>query len=323
MKNRLFTSIGIVLILVLGFVLKMLVSSYFFDALILVVACFAAFETAKMFTKMGKFNYTYLAIIFPIVLMVSNLLGFYFDSSIGLIYTVLIDIALIVIFFAGAFLFGIAAHKKSRNEMKIRKLDKQISVSRYAFNKAFNTGVTFIYPSFVLSLMSVLNHLDELTSTFSEVSKFAGYASFVALLFMVLIPIFTDTFAFISGSLIKGPKLAPSISPNKHISGAVLGSALCVLFSICTYLVLNAITPIYTAFRTAGFELWHVALISLFGSIISQLGDLFESFLKRKAGVKDSGKLFPGHGGMLDRFDSYTFVAPYLVIAFVILIVLI
>lgn len=323
MKNRLISSLGIVLILVLGFVLKMLVSSYFFDALILVVACFAAFETSKLFTKMGKFNYIYLAIIFPMILLVSNLLGFHFDSAIGLVYTVLIDIALIIIFFAGAFLYGLATYKKSRNEMRIRKIDKRITLSRYAFNKAFNTGVTFIYPSFALMLMTVLNHLDDLGSTFPGVGKFAGYASFVALLLMVLIPIFTDTFAFLTGLLIKGPKLCPTVSPNKHISGSILGTALCVLFSICTYLVLNAITPIYTAFASAGFELWHVVLISFFGSILSQLGDLFESFLKRKADVKDSGKLFPGHGGMLDRFDSYTFVAPYLVIAFVIVLAII
>lgn len=323
MKNRLISSIGIVLVMVLAFVLKMLVSSYFFDALILVVVCFAAFETSRLFTKMGKFNYTYLAIIFPMILMASNLLGINFDSSIGLVYTLLIDIALIVIFFAGAFVYGLSTHKKSRNEMRIRKIDKRVTLSRYAFNKAFNTGVTFIYPSFVLMLMTILNHLDDLTSTFPGAAKFGGYASFVALLLMVLIPIFTDTFAYLTGGLIRGKKLAPSISPNKHISGAVCGTVLCVLFCICTYLVLNAITPIYTAFANANFQLWHVVLISFFGSILSQIGDLFESFLKRKAEVKDSGKLFPGHGGMLDRFDSYTFVAPYLLIAFVIVLAII
>lgn len=323
MKNRYLTSIGIVLILALAFVLKEFVSSYFFDALIVIVACIMSFETARIFTKMGKYNYSILAGIFPLFLLASNLLGMHYDSSLGLAYTLLIDVALILIFFAGAFLFGVLRPKKSRNEMKIRKIDKHVSLSKYSFDKAFNTGVTFIYPGFMFMLINILNHLDELTATFKGVDKFQGYVSLVALLLMVLIPIFTDTFAYLCGGLIGGKKLMPKVSPKKTISGAIGGSVCCVLFCICTYLILNAITPIYTAFRIAGFELWHVALISLFGSILSQLGDLFESYLKRRAGVKDSGKLLPGHGGMLDRCDSYTFVAPYLVIAFVIVLAVI
>ena len=60
-------------------------------------------------------------------------------------------------------------------------------------------------------------------------------------------------------------------------------------------------------------------LIVAFGSILSQCGDLFESWIKRKAGVKDSGNILPGHGGILDRFDSYIFTVPFLFVAFSIL----
>ena len=72
-------------------------------------------------------------------------------------------------------------------------------------------------------------------------------------------------------------------------------------------------------FDVTKITLWKVAIISFLGSLLGQCGDLFESYLKRNAKVKDSGKIMPGHGGMLDRFDSHIFVAPFIFIAFSIL----
>lgn len=103
MKTRLLTSIGIVLVLALAFVLKVFVSNYFFDALILLIACFACYEASKIFNKMGKFNDTIVATIFPAILMLIMLLGIAFDSSIGLVYTLVICVGAMVVFFGIAF----------------------------------------------------------------------------------------------------------------------------------------------------------------------------------------------------------------------------
>ncbi len=323
MKKRILTSLEIFVVLVLAFVLRELVSNYFFDALILFVSVMASYETARLFTKMDKYNYTYLAAAFPALLMLSNLLGLAFDSTIGLSFTLVIDVAVIIITFGATFAIGALNRKKLFNEMKIRKVDRSMTTTRFAFNKAFNTAVAFIYPAFLLSLLTVLNHLDSLTTTFPSVGKFGGYLSLTVLLFTILIPVFTDTFAFFTGSLIGGKKLMPSVSPNKTISGSIGGVVWCVLLSICTYLIMNAIGPINTAFAAAGLKIWHIAIIAFVGSILAQTGDLFESFLKRKAGVKDSGKMLPGHGGILDRFDSYIFLPAFLLIFFVIMLVII
>lgn len=115
----------------------------------------------------------------------------------------------------------------------------------------------------------------------------------------------TDTGALVSGSLLKGPKLWPAISPNKTWSGAI-GGALAGSIATAVFFLLMHANP------------WHGAALGLLASVVGQLGDLFESYLKRKVGRKNSGSLIPGHGGVLDRIDSMLFVAPVAAFAFLI-----
>lgn len=120
------------------------------------------------------------------------------------------------------------------------------------------------------------------------------------LIWLVVITAFaTDIFAYFSGYLFGKHKLSPKISPKKTIEGAiggVIGSTLlCLLFG---YLVIPSL-------------LLHSAVIGLIGSAFAQLGDLTASVFKRKMGIKDYGTLIPGHGGILDRFDSVLFTAPF------------
>ena len=92
-----------------------------------------------------------------------------------------------------------------------------------------------------------------------------------------------------------------------------------VLLSVVVMCIFNSIPACAGILAEAGINIWRIVIISFIGSILCQLGDLCESYLKRSAGVKDSGAIFPGHGGMLDRFDSYIFLMPYLFVAFSIL----
>jgi phosphatidate cytidylyltransferase len=112
-----------------------------------------------------------------------------------------------------------------------------------------------------------------------------------------------DTAAMFGGRLLGGPKLAPTISPGKTRSGAMMG-VLGGLF----------VAPVFWAgvFPKTGMDisLWHLVAIAGVLSVIGQAGDLAESLFKREAGVKDSSQLIPGHGGVLDRFDSLYFVIP-------------
>ena len=108
----------------------------------------------------------------------------------------------------------------------------------------------------------------------------------------------TDTFAYLIGSKMGKNKLSPTISPNKSVEGAIGG----VFGSML-------ITSIYCSIVGIG-PLWSVLILSVLGSVASQLGDLTASKIKRYTGIKDFGKIMPGHGGMLDRFDSIIFASP-------------
>ena len=112
-----------------------------------------------------------------------------------------------------------------------------------------------------------------------------------------------DTFAMFGGRIFGGPKLSPVISPGKTRSGAIAGIVGALLVALLFGLAV---------FPRAGIEagLGELLLIAAILSVVGQAGDLAESLLKREAGVKDSGTLIPGHGGILDRFDSLYFVIP-------------
>jgi phosphatidate cytidylyltransferase len=119
--------------------------------------------------------------------------------------------------------------------------------------------------------------------------------SFRALAFVLVVVWMTDIFAYFGGRLMGGPKLAPAISPNKTWSGAISGTAAAILTGIGVGVVFAL--PTY----------WPLALIAFLLSVASHAGDLFESRLKRIFGVKDSGHLIPGHGGLMDRLDGFVF----------------
>lgn len=128
---------------------------------------------------------------------------------------------------------------------------------------------------------------------------------FRAYLFVFLLVWSSDTFAYIAGRLLGKRLLLPELSPKKTVEGffggAVLSAGVGALFSFFW-------KDIFTL--TDGLVLGF--LVAIFGT----LGDLFESALKRKAGVKDSGKILPGHGGALDRFDAFIFAAVVVYIYF-------
>lgn len=129
---------------------------------------------------------------------------------------------------------------------------------------------------------------------------------------LILVPVFliwaNDVGAYMIGSQWGKHKIAPGISPGKSIEGTIGGGLIAVL----TGVLLLKIWP--------GIPVGYILLLSVTTPFFALAGDLWESALKRNAGVKDSGKLLPGHGGILDRYDSLLFVMPIAALAYYIFV---
>lgn len=129
--------------------------------------------------------------------------------------------------------------------------------------------------------------------------NFLASSNYPKLLWLVFITAFvTDTFAYFTGVFFGKTKLCPNISPKKTVEGSIGGILGC-----------TAISGIFASIVIPELFI-HCLIMGFIGSIIAQLGDLTASMFKRYVGIKDYGKIMPGHGGVLDRFDSILFTAP-------------
>lgn len=132
------------------------------------------------------------------------------------------------------------------------------------------------------------------------------------MLIMILVVAFaTDIFAYFSGMLFGRHKLIPAVSPKKTVEGCIGGTLIsAAAFVGCAF----AYSHIYNTARPHALALFACGVAL---SLVSQIGDLIASYIKRERDVKDYGNLFPGHGGVLDRFDSVIAVAPLMFLLFV------
>ena len=143
-------------------------------------------------------------------------------------------------------------------------------------------------------------------SIFTAISYYLIAIDKIYFLYLILICSFSDIGGYVFGKFFKGKKLT-KISPNKTISGSI-GS---FIFSLIPYFVFKIIflnSNVY--FLSFTENLLFNILISLFLSFVCQIGDLFISYFKRLSHLKDTGKILPGHGGLLDRIDGIIFAIP-------------
>ena len=221
--------------------------------------------------------------------MSQNLLKRIITSIILLILLFFINFSHQYIFILSILLLGVVICIEANN-IFLKLISSQM-VKKNPLSKTFNPKffilnfLTFFYIFFVFCNLSY------------EIHKSEGPIFF---LYIISICFLTDIGGYVFGKLIGGKKLS-KISQNKTISGTI-GSFIFSIFPLIIFLNLG--------YLNLEFDLNNI-LLCLLVSLISQLGDLFISFFKRKAKIKDTGKLLPGHGGVLDRVDGIIFAIPF------------
>ena len=162
---------------------------------------------------------------------------------------------------------------------------KDYTLSNYSF-----TNMAYFYLVFFLNLLGSLDDIYIIISAF-------------------VIAFSTDTFAYFVGSTFGKHKLIERVSPNKSVEGALGGTFFAIILTSVYFTLLNKYNYIYD------INILLILLIML-ASISGQFGDLFASKIKRYTGIKDYAQILPGHGGILDRFDSLIFISPLVYILY-------
>ena len=209
------------------------------------------------------------------ILLTSLFLFIIFSHQYIFISSLLI-LCLIICIESNKMFFKILSHKFLIKKSTLRKFNFQFLILNM---------ITFIYVFLIFAYFSYNLYI---------------YNDPIFFLYIVSICFFTDIGGYIFGKIIGGKKLS-KISPNKTISGTI-GS---FILSFGPLIIISNFSILDLKFNTNNI------LFILSVSLISQLGDLFISFLKRKAKIKDTGKLLPGHGGVLDRVDGIIFAVPF------------
>ena len=284
MKVRVLTG-AVILILTVGFVLLKQFSPFIFDAFLLVIMYGIIYETTKAYKLAGKKVDPVVLYCFPAFIMVAAVetkgTNAVQNPLIYLLFMILFALVVLVIedFVAEA--------KRKPEEKSTAKL----------FEITINTMSALVYPVLVFGFMFILNHVEYNFSYMGIIMSFA-------------IAMLTDTCAYMFGRAFGKHKLIPEVSPKKTIEGAIGG-----IFGG----LIGAAACFFTFYYTSWFNLSQVVglgegiaiflSIGVICSVLDQIGDLIESAFKRKVGIKDLGKIFPGHGGFMDRVDGLMFTS--------------
>ncbi len=253
-----------------------------------------------------KFSSLYARILTGIVLLMAVISAWYIGS-----YAFLSLICLTAFLAQHEFCKLFLDYERKREKAIAPLFGTAYLVTTYFFGHAFSQ-IFIVLAILFFSLVSLLNFCQDnafkkmKTAAVMLISflyipylfSFTMILTPIQQLVVVLIPIISDTVAFFAGSTMGKHKIWPSVSPKKSVEGCLAG----LLATVCTVAYLGSYYPIFATDNILTLTFFGVIL-----SIFTQLGDFFESSLKRTVNIKDSGYILPGHGGVLDRVDSLIF----------------
>lgn len=290
MKLRLMTGMVYVSVLIAFFLLKIFVHELFFDVLVYAFALIGTYEmTRALKDKLTKTEtvmlYIFSALCIPLCVV-------------GEIYRRGLHVAAVCYVVLGISLLTLLVFRHEETSLE------SLGSSLFA---AF-------YPNVLLIMLVLANNFMP-----TELMTEYGLNSDLLILFVFVLSPIADSFAYLFGRFLRGKfpkKLAPTLSPNKTVIGFIGGLLGGVVGALAMYFVYNALAG---SFALAYVWLPVYLVIGLLVSATTAFGDLVESCIKRKVGLKDMGKLLPGHGGILDRIDGTMFATVAVYLAFVLI----
>lgn len=314
--KRVWTGCIIALALIIAYLLR-LFDLYTFDILVGIVTVFSSVEIALLLRKSGRKNIVISSIIFPTLAYLLLILGINWGWGLGKLFVAFV--LLLVLSFLVMFVTLQFMKVRMTAEKNVDKFEG--STTKYILKICTDSLFNFIYPTIFLLTFVIINHFAIFSSEIAGIANFAGCdLGLVILLLIVATSAMSDICALYIGKLFGTKKLCPSISPNKTIAGAIGGLVGAIIIGVIAYIILNTQPSIATALNATNISIWVLLIYSLIASAVTQIGDLFESYLKRRANVKDSGKVLPGHGGLMDRFDGVCFNSLYSLLFFVLIL---
>jgi len=295
--KRVLTGLAIVAGLALALTLRQFLTVFIFDIVLLVMLFFAVFEVMRATKAKDKgikyyFIFGYLGIAY-VVFFIGNVVS----PSFGFWVHVAAQVTVLFVFVIYTYLMYYV-DKAFIKQCKLKKLNigKECWRVMLGYLKIIGYPAAFIYALFAL------NHFNGVSTTYP-------YMGLFSLLLVFVIAAATDTFAYLVGITLKGPKICPKISPKKTWSGAVGGVFGAVIATLTLVLIFSTSAGFSAFFTERGMHAVWVqvvfVVVGLLGSVVAQAGDILASYIKRKHDIKDFGKILPGHGGVMDRIDGH------------------
>ena len=278
-------------------------SNYVFDFIIFGISIVATIEFRKLQLKAGYPSFDYCPEIACFLVFVATFTGCI--CGLPVIWTLAISLLVVVVFYLVVLIVSCAFFTKELENDEFR-IACDMTVKKFALFKSNNTLICMIYPTLPLFFAYLINHISNIGFVVFEQNTKGVPMGLFGLVLLFFICCLTDTFAMLFGTLIGGKIILPKVSPKKTISGCCFGLLGGVVGALATYFIFYAFFP--NVFIISNW--WKIILVGLSGSLLAEVGDFFESYCKRKAGVKDAGNFFRSHGGVLDRLDSVLFCAP-------------
>ena len=294
---------AVILIVLVGFLGLRILSEYVFDVLIACLMVMCAIEVENLLHKMDRPTHYVAVALYPILIFICTIISA--ESGLNYAYLILLNVAILVVMALLLFALPLIFSKWGMRAKARDNFDG--SLAYYAFQKTMNTVFVCLWPTFLMSFMFILNHFNSLDiSGVAETYANSGAdIGLMALVLMFATSMFADTFAMLTGRFVGGPKISlTKLGPGKSYAGLIGGIIGACIASVIVFAIFNAFDIYSNLFNSFNYTIWTFLLGGLFCGIFTMGGDLFSSFFKRKAVVKDYSNLIPGHGGIMDRCNG-------------------